>query len=93
MLPCRKQVVIAETQSLSAYTHFVDGPSAYGLIWDDAKKKFDNDPNLQKSINRRLAEDVGDGGQVNKTEKSDNATDSCSSKVCARFCYNRAFFP
>ncbi|KAG6430471.1 hypothetical protein SASPL_108539 [Salvia splendens] len=81
MLPCRKQVVIAETQSLSAYTHFVDGPSAYGLIWDDAKKKFDNDPNLQKSIHtRRLAEDVGDGGQVNKTDKNDNATDSCSSK-------------
>ncbi|KAL1549452.1 hypothetical protein AAHA92_17556 [Salvia divinorum] len=78
MLPCRKQVVIAETQSLSAYRHFVDGPSAYGLAWDGVKKQFDNNPNLQKSISRRLADDVG--GQVNKTEKNDNATDSCSSK-------------
>ncbi|XP_057779086.1 MLO-like protein 3 isoform X2 [Salvia miltiorrhiza] len=84
MLPCRKQVVIAETQSLSAYRHFVDGPSAYGLIWDDVKK-FDNNPNLHKSFTRRsLADDDdggGDGGQVNETDKNiANATYSCSSK-------------
>lgn len=86
MLPCRKQVVVAETETLSAYRHFVDGPSAYGLIWDDTTK-FNNDPNLQKLFTRRLADDDDGGGEVqaNKTDKNANATDSCSSKVCVFF--------
>lgn len=46
MLPCRKEVVIAETESLAAYRHLVNQGT-----------KLNNNFNLQSLYSRRLADD------------------------------------
>ncbi|KAI3474007.1 hypothetical protein Pfo_028795 [Paulownia fortunei] len=79
MLPCRREVITAGTESLAVYGHWNNGAFEDLTVADDSI--LNNSINLQKSFTRRLADDDDDGGgEVYETAKNANATDSCSSK-------------
>lgn len=73
MLPCRKEAVIAETESLAAYRHLVNGVST--ADWT----RLNYNLNLRSLYSRRLGDDEVE------TAKNANATDSCSSRVCSMY--------
>ncbi|KAL0409892.1 UNVERIFIED_CONTAM: MLO-like protein 3 [Sesamum latifolium] len=81
MLPCRREVVTAGTESLAVFVHSFNRASADLILADYTN--FSGSINLHKLYSRRLAdEDAGDdsSGGVYDTAKNTNATDSCSSK-------------